>query len=158
MTTNDQDFPPPSEEEIRESERLRDALEGKGSSDDAELLESVRSAAAPKPLDPKALDALADGAVATMRPRRGGVVVRVAFGASVLVAAAAAVVIFVTRGPAAPAPELARARSTQPLFHDFDLQGGESARIDRIVVARAADLRENRFARWGVTDGNRGRR
>jgi hypothetical protein len=42
-------------------------------------------------------------------------------------------------------------RSTQALFPDrFAPVGGETARIDRIAVARAADLRDNEFAKWGV--------
>lgn len=45
------------------------------------------------------------------------------------------------------------ARSTQELFDaatPFPRSGGESARVDRIATARAADLRANRFAAWGV--------
>ncbi len=45
------------------------------------------------------------------------------------------------------------ARSTQDLFDaatPFPRSGGESARVDRIATARAADLRANRFASWGV--------
>ena len=50
------------------------------------------------------------------------------------------------------APRIA-ARSTQELFDaatPFPRSGGESARVDRIATARAADLRANRFAAWGV--------
>jgi hypothetical protein len=83
-----------------------------------------------------------------------------------LVAVAAAVALFVgswdwrddLSGPApmaqqaAPVP-LVRVRSTQELFDPtvpFDARGGESERMERIVAARAADLRANRFAAWGV--------
>ena len=51
-----------------------------------------------------------------------------------------------------PAPRIA-ARSTTDLFDattPFPRSGGESARVDRIAGARAADLRANRFAAWGV--------
>ena len=44
-------------------------------------------------------------------------------------------------------------RSTADLFDattPFPRTGGESARVDRIAGARAADLRANRFAAWGV--------
>lgn len=44
-------------------------------------------------------------------------------------------------------------RSTTDLFDaatPFPRTGGESARVDRIAGARAADLRANRFAAWGV--------
>ena len=49
--------------------------------------------------------------------------------------------------------ELVRARSADDLFDattPFPRHGEESARIDRIASARAADLRRNRFAAWGV--------
>lgn len=57
--------------------------------------------------------------------------------------------------PRAPAPpvELIPSRSTQALFDPakpFPRRGGESARVDRIAHARAAELRANRFAMWGV--------
>ncbi len=48
---------------------------------------------------------------------------------------------------------LVEPRSTQPLFDPmtrFATKGGESKRLGRIVAARAADLRANRFAAWGV--------
>jgi hypothetical protein len=59
--------------------------------------------------------------------------------------------------PAAPsaslgASALIHARSTDDLFdpaQKFEV-GAQSARIDRIASARAADLRQNRFAAWGV--------
>ncbi len=44
-------------------------------------------------------------------------------------------------------------RSTDDLFDpnaQFPKSGGESARIDRIAMARTSDLRQNRFAAWGV--------
>jgi hypothetical protein len=43
-------------------------------------------------------------------------------------------------------------RSTDELFgaQPFPRTGGESQRIDRIATARASDLRQNRFAAWGV--------
>jgi len=50
------------------------------------------------------------------------------------------------------APRIA-ARSTEDMFDaatPFPRTGGESARVDRIATARAADLRANRFAAWGV--------
>jgi hypothetical protein len=56
-----------------------------------------------------------------------------------------------------PAPALTtplvEARSTQELFDPatpFPTKGGESERLDKIVAARSADLRANRFAAWGV--------
>jgi hypothetical protein len=55
-------------------------------------------------------------------------------------------------GAPPPAPRIA-SRSTTDLFDattPFPRSGGESARVDRIAGARAADLRANRFAAWGV--------
>lgn len=54
---------------------------------------------------------------------------------------------------AAATPAPIEARSTQELFdpaEPFPARGGESARMGKIVDARAADLRANRFAAWGV--------
>jgi hypothetical protein len=88
-------------------------------------------------------------------------VVRASFGAGALVALAAGVAL-VLRGPlgspeaAAPVGPAASAafassRSTQSLFPEpFASTGGETARVDRIAMARAADLRDNEFARWGI--------
>ena len=72
------------------------------------------------------------------------------------VAMAAAIALLLGRPSAdgarrAEAEPLVPVRSTQSLFHEpFARTGGESARIDRIASARAADLRDNRFAAWGV--------
>jgi hypothetical protein len=47
--------------------------------------------------------------------------------------------------------QLIRARSAASLFDAKSFAAaGESGRIDRIASARASDLRENRFAAWGV--------
>jgi len=63
----------------------------------------------------------------------------------------------VTERPQLPAAasiaELAVTRSTQELFDPatpFPSKGGESERMGKIVASRAADLRANRFAAWGV--------
>jgi hypothetical protein len=55
--------------------------------------------------------------------------------------------------PALSPPQLVQARSTQELFDPatpFPTKGGESERLEKIVAARSADLRANRFAAWGV--------
>jgi hypothetical protein len=105
-----------------------------------------------------ALDARALAPSAGGDGRRGRVI-RVAFGASVsalAVAIAAAFVLWIRADEATPqalvtSPPLAEARSTQPLFRDpFPARGGESARIDRIAMARASDFRDNEYSRWGV--------
>jgi hypothetical protein len=62
----------------------------------------------------------------------------------------------VAEGPQLPAPAVAAlvlSRSTQDLFDPaipFPSKGGESDRLAKIVASRAADLRSNRFAAWGV--------
>jgi hypothetical protein len=151
MTSDPQDpDAPPSEEELVESARLREALEDASkASPDADLLRAVKSAAAPDRLDSKALDdAIAKSLAA--RPRTRGRVVWVAFG-GVALAAAAAVVLLLVGGMPPREPSLATARSTQSLFVErFESRGGESARIDRIAMARGSDLRENHYARWGA--------
>ena len=154
---------PPSEEERVASDRLRDALaDASKPSADADFARALAVAHTPRELDDAEHRALLDRALArgaTSAPARGspgdrrGVVVRVAFGVAA-VAALAAGVAFVVRAPGAPAvaSQLAVTRSTEPIFgaERFPTTGGESDRIDRIATARAADLRDNRFARWGV--------
>jgi hypothetical protein len=71
---------------------------------------------------------------------------------------AAGVALFLGQGGqphpvTAGATALVRARSADDLFDaatPFPRRGEESARMDRIASARAADLRRNRFASWGV--------
>ncbi|WP_438000815.1 hypothetical protein WMF26_14425 [Sorangium sp. So ce185] len=56
-------------------------------------------------------------------------------------------------GAAAPRLPLIEARSTAALFDPaapFPREGGQTERIDRIAAARASDLRQNRYAAWGV--------
>jgi len=148
---------PPSEEEVRAAEALRAALEDPGlAHDDAEFARSLALAHAPREL---AVDehrailerALAPAPASATEParKRGGVVVRVAFGAAATAISLAAAFALLVRSPEPVA--LARPHSTQSLFHEpFSTQGGTSARIDRIATARASDLRDNQFARWGV--------
>ena len=81
--------------------------------------------------------------------------VRLSFAAGAALALAAAVLLLLRsdreRETLQVETTVAVSRSTQGLFPDrFAAAGGESARIDRIAMARAADLRENEFARWGV--------
>ena len=56
-----------------------------------------------------------------------------------------------SQAQSAAGPTVAVSRSTTALFPDgIPATGGTSERVDRIAFARAQDLRENRFARWGV--------
>jgi hypothetical protein len=155
---------PPSEEELVEANKLRDALHRSASAqadagDDAELAQALSAAWSPGHLGVDAHRALVDRALAShaARRRRARVVVRASFGAGALVALAAGVVLVIGKlSPSSPSPPaavtaLVSTRSTQALFSEpFARAGGETARVDRIAMARAADLRENEFARWGV--------
>jgi len=178
---------PPTEEELRDAEALRTALEapirvGGENNDDADFARALALAHHPRPLSAgehraiveRTLSRLDEGNAAPKGApeapaKRGGMLVRVAFGATAALSLAAAFVLFVKFGPgerspksaavaaasmvAAPVAEtkLARVRSTQSLFPEpFPAAGGTSARIDRIALARASDLRDNRFAHWGV--------
>ena len=153
------DDAPASEEELAESARLRDALEDpRRPNQDAELARAMSSAWSPRDLPGEAHRVLVERALArhdVLRRRRGRVI-RVSFGAGAVVALAAAVLLVLRTDPRGPdavrtVEVVAVSRSTQALFPDrFAPTGGESSRIDRIAMARAADLRENEFAKWGV--------
>jgi hypothetical protein len=147
---------PPSQEELAAAEQLRRGLEDpEERSEDAELARSMAAAWEPRDLTPEQHRELVRAALGG---RRGGVVIRVSFRASALLALAAAVALVLWSDPRGPhgggaisLPDLAVSRSTQDLFSErFAPTGGESGRIDRIAMARGADLRDNEFARWGV--------
>jgi hypothetical protein len=124
---------------------------------DADLARSLRAAWSPQDLPEATHRAIVERALtqfdARRRPR-GGNRPRLWYAGSVL--ALAAGVCFVvwaqhrargTQGGGAVAIH----RSAQPLFRDpFAAVGGETSRIDRIAMARGADLRDNEFTRWGV--------
>ncbi|WP_437768727.1 hypothetical protein WMF27_11960 [Sorangium sp. So ce281] len=140
----------------------------------AELAVALRSAWRPAALPELPGRALIDQAFRASPargPRRIAPVTMAAL--STLAAAAAAVALIVgqireerasvARAPAteaaAPAaalaarPLLIEARSTAALFDPaapFPREGGQTERIDRIAAARASDLRQNRYAAWGV--------
>jgi hypothetical protein len=72
-------------------------------------------------------------------------------------AAAAAVLLTLSpqRESRAPSPDLqvlalAQSRSTAPLFRATASALAPSSRIDRIASVRERELRENRYALWGV--------
>lgn len=158
---------PATDEELAESARLRDALErgapheavaslavlraGFVASDASEPLiessvnqavhEALRSVPAPAPLAPK---------------RRGNIVYAVFGATSAALAAAALLLLFVGTASRSSAPEpslaasLAKPRSTAPLFSERFETGATTARMDAIASARSRDLRDNRYASWGV--------
>jgi hypothetical protein len=151
-------FAPATEDEVRESERLRRALEGQADHPATELCDVLRAAADPAPLEPRSADRLASKHLGTPRSN----VVYVAFGAAAAVAALAAAVALLLSpverpGPAAQRPavpakqhQLAVSRSTAPLFDSKFETGGTTARIDRIALQRGREFRDNRYAAWGL--------
>jgi hypothetical protein len=155
----------PTEAERAEADRLRAALEDPagGANDDADLARALRAAWAPRDLPAVEHRALVDRALASLparRPeRRRRTAIRVSFAAGAVAALAACVLLVVSTAqdglvgaPSATlSPRVAITRSTQDLFaQPFAATGGATARIDRIALARAADLRDNEFAKWGV--------
>ena len=149
---------PLTPEETRAAEELREALaDPTRPHADADFARSLALAYAPRDLAPDEHRALLERALASAsRPQARGRLIRVAFGAGAAALALAAAIVLVVRSesmapPTAEVLPLSVARSTQPLFREpFPVEGGESARIDRIALARASDFRDNQFARWGV--------
>lgn len=141
---NDPDAPA-TEEELKESERLRRELDDKSSSHpDAELARALHLAVAPRPIDELSHRRILDRAV----PRRvAAPAILVAFAA-----AAAVVVAAVSMNKPAPArAALVQPHTTQALFSEpFKREGDTSKRVDAILASRSRDLRANRYARWGV--------
>ncbi|MEO6600166.1 MAG: hypothetical protein ABIQ16_09865, partial [Polyangiaceae bacterium] len=152
-------FAPASAEELVESERLREALAGHGGHEDLALARALASAFAPGTGAPSAvpmLELAPTGAPKRAPKRREGnvILLRLAGGGAALAAAAAVLLAILP----SPGPEstpdlraftLAQSRSTAPLFEP-DSAGAASSRIDRIASLRRRDLRDNRYALWGV--------
>jgi hypothetical protein len=161
----------PSDAERVESERLRRALDGEGEHAALGLVQALRSAASPSAgAEFAARRALAESNQRLERPdaaaqSRGPSRVYALFGgAAAVLALAASVVLFLapaekrdmsavssrSAAPLAAQLELTAPHSTQPLFSQKFESGETSARIDRIAVARSRELRDNRYALWGV--------
>lgn len=147
-------FAEPSAEELVESERLREALDGHGDHDDARLARALSAAFAPSVDRPLAEPQLA----APVARKSSGQVIFYRFAAvTTALAVAAAVLLRLTTQAgesSAPAPDLttlalAQSRSTAALFR-ADSAGAPSERIDRIASVRSRELRDNRYALWGV--------
>jgi len=149
---------PVSAEEQEQAEALRAALDDPSrASAPAELARALSAAWDPRDLSAQDHRALVDRAVSSRRPRkREARVFRMSFGAGAMLALAASVLLVVWSdrrgsGPGLMSPAPALSRSTQELFdQQFAPTGGETLRVDRIAMARATDLRDNEFARWGV--------
>ncbi len=153
---------PPSRAEAAAAREWSDALDARardaGDGDDGELAlaAALRAAFAPELPSPAAVDralAVALSSRPTARPRRPPG--RVAFlglsavtGALALAAAIALALTAPGEDPRRPPPHLSR--STTTLFESRFELGQTSARVDRIASVRARELRDNRFAEWGV--------
>jgi hypothetical protein len=138
---------PPTEEELIESERLRQALEdGTSTHPDAELARALRHAIDPRPLDELTHRRILDRAVPRRQwYRRPEIFVGFAAAAAIVIAATS------LQRPTAPAASLVTPHTTQALFNEpFAREGETSKRMDAIVASRNRDLRANRYARWGV--------
>lgn len=157
----DDPLAPPSAEELTQAARLRDALADGSPNDEADMLRALAAPFAPsgEHAAERALTAALERSPApAIKPRRN--VVYVLFGASsALLAAAAAVALLVapsaqrsapTAALAPPAPALVKPHSTVDLFEQPFETGATSARIDLIASARSRDLRDNRYAAWGI--------
>ncbi|WP_438028737.1 hypothetical protein [Sorangium sp. So ce233] len=142
----------------------------------AELAVALRAAWRPAQLPELRSRALVEGALGAAPAPRARRIAPVTMAAlSTLAAVAAAVALMfgeirqerapVAHAPGARAPAaeaaaaaapllpLIEARSTAALFDPaapFPREGGHTERIDRIASARASDLRQNRYAAWGV--------
>jgi hypothetical protein len=143
---------PATDDEVAASERLRDALEAGTPHADADLARALAAAvrASETALDARRAEALSARAV----DRKRGNVIYVAFGVVAgAVALAASVALVLSSDGRAPAaePVLAVSRSTAPLFTEPFETASTSARVDRIAAARERDLRNNRYALWGVS-------
>ncbi|MEI9940425.1 MAG: hypothetical protein WDO69_24690 [Pseudomonadota bacterium] len=143
-----------SPEELVESERLRQALDGHGDHEALRLARALSAAYAPSLERPLREPELGPPA----RVKRSGPLIFYRFaGVATALAVAAAVLLKLTperRQASAPAPDLAtlalaQSRSTAAFFQ-ADSAGAPSERIDRIASARSRELRDNRYALWGV--------
>lgn len=139
--------PPPTEEELAESERLRQALDDPRSQHrDAELARALRNVVDPRPLDELSHRRILDRAL-PKRPQRVEIAALFAVAAAFLFAAFA----LSPRKEAAPMAALVRPHTTQALFTEpFPREGQTSARIDAIALSRGRELRQNKWTRWGL--------
>ena len=155
---------PAPEDEMASAQELSAALDDPSrTSADAELARSLRAAWSPQDLPEPAHRALMDQALSQFDARRhapdrrplrsyyAGAYARVALALAAGICIAVWAQHILVQKKASDNVTVAVRRSTQPLFHEpFVAFGGETARIDRISMARAADLRDNEFAKWGV--------
>jgi hypothetical protein len=138
----------PTEHERAAAAELRAALERNAPHTDAELARALAAAFRPLPAG-HAAAAATERAVSRALPRPK--VIAIAFAATAALSLAAGFLLFVgAHGESTGTrPELAESRSLSPLFARQPIES-ESERLDRIVLVRSRELRDNRFASWGV--------
>lgn len=142
-------------------------------SESAELAGVLRAAVSPRDISPLRNEALIAAALrkASNEAKSGSARFSLTMLAFAVTAAAAGALLFFGRAnlfrsgaeqsaalPKSPVSAVAQAafipaRSTVDLFDPatpFPRLGGTSERMDRIMSARSSDLRQNRFAAWGV--------
>ncbi len=157
---SDDPFAPASVEELRESARLREALEQGTPHADVDALRALQLAFKPDDASAELLaralsgDAKPAGPAPTEPPplRSKTTVIYAAFGGSGVVLAFAAMFALLVGTPESPAPvtALVKPHSTLSLFSEPFETADTTARIDRIASARGRELRDNRYAAWGV--------
>lgn len=157
-------FAEPTPEELAESARLRDALDQGTPYADASLLRALgapfgagsdENDASQAAAHARALEAMRVTSTAATQRSRANVVYGIFGAGSALLAAAAAVTLLVgaPRGSApadVDASVYIKPHSTAPLFAGRFETGDTTARMDVIASARSRELRDNRFAAWGV--------
>lgn len=147
---------PPTSQELAAAAQLRDALARAAPHGDLATLRALSAAFEPgeQVVAQSAVEAAVRAALPAPRPR-GNVVYALFGAASVAVAAAAGVLLLIgaERSELAPSTRestLLRTRSSAALFSERFEVGATTARIDVIARERGRDLRDNRFAAWGV--------
>lgn len=159
-------FAEPTADELAESARLRDALETGAPHEADALVGALRAPFIPASDDSLRLErawrhAVGGDAASSAEGDARRKVLHAWFGAaSVALAAAAAVALFVapvrraerpaSASAVAATPVFLQPRSTADLFAERFETSSTSARMDVIASARSRDLRDNRYAAWGL--------
>lgn len=156
-------FAEASPEELVESARLRDALERGTPNADASLLRALTAGTGRQSDDTASERAwkavLGAEPQPPSRPRPNVVYVLFGAGSALLAAAAAVTLLIGSTRSGAPAVAVGAAtapsayivpHSTASLFAERFDTGDTTARMDLIASVRSRDLRDNRYAAWGV--------
>jgi hypothetical protein len=148
----DDPFAEPSEDERREADALRRALDGDGQHPDAELARHLVAALRLTPVELGASERALEKALPPRAQRSNLILVAFGVAASGLALAAgvALVIASLQRSDAPAARQYTASRSLSPLLHADAAELSPSQRIDRVVSVRARELRANRYAAWGV--------